>query len=443
MDSQCLFWESMNDTLAKHGCDPADFFGFMADEAQANWNAVRQVFNGGKSNAMEGRERSCLFQWKQSLNQHTTKYIVAPSHATHKNMCEKWRQAQSKEAAEAEARLIRQWWRLGNCNDKNLPYMDSWLSWWEVRIAHWGSVMIPVESSLEGANTPRTNLAESKHGSWLAGEGFKRRISLYDACTTDLANAVLQSTKAISFMQGKHLGKGPSLQRLTERMSNRPTHVVRVVNEATEGTPCYRAPSNLAGNKETSRKKRLPTEVVDVEDDSTHRPEFNSVTKDRRPGGRPRKINFAPEGLETSPISMNEFSDKVVERWINEAMWAIRRTRPGSKVTCSGTSNGGRRCCKSIARSTIGVSAPSFEGYRRHPRGLIRQWFWFCPDHILHCHILDNNIDTKPGVVPMTWPVRYKYTTLFLENAHIPQWICKVVFFFMVVEVYSDCSMQF
>ena len=217
MDSQCLFWECMNETLINHGCEKADFYGFMADEAQANWNAVRHVFNGDKGNLMEGRERSCLFHWKQSMHQHTTKYIVAPSQASHISMCEKWRQAPSKEAAAAEARLIRQWWRLGNCMDKNIPYMDSWLSWWEVRIAHWGSLMTSIENSTEGANTPRTNLVESKHGSWLAGEGFKKKKSLYDTCTTDLANALLQSTKAISFMQGKRLGKGPSLQRLVER----------------------------------------------------------------------------------------------------------------------------------------------------------------------------------------------------------------------------------
>ena len=70
-----------------------------------------------------------------------------------------------KDAAMAEARLIRQRWRLGNCMDTNLPYMDSWLSWWEVRIAHWGNLMSSVENSTEGANTTRTNLVESKLGS--------------------------------------------------------------------------------------------------------------------------------------------------------------------------------------------------------------------------------------------------------------------------------------
>ena len=29
-----------------------------------------------------------------------------------------------------------------------------------------------------------------------------------------------------------------------------------------------------------------------------------------------------------------------------------------------------------------------------------------CPDHVLHCHIVDSNIDTKPGSTPTIWPVQ-------------------------------------
>ncbi len=104
MESQCLFWECLNEVMTSNGCDRANFFGFMADEAQTNWNAVQIVFNGGdKNNVMGGRERLCLFHWKQSLNQHTTKYGVQASHHKHKEMCEKWRQAPTKESAAAEA----------------------------------------------------------------------------------------------------------------------------------------------------------------------------------------------------------------------------------------------------------------------------------------------------------------------------------------------------
>ena len=65
MEAQCLFWDSLNEVMEKNGCEPpADFCGFMADEAQANWNAIRHVFNNGKDNILIGRERSCLFHWE-------------------------------------------------------------------------------------------------------------------------------------------------------------------------------------------------------------------------------------------------------------------------------------------------------------------------------------------------------------------------------------------
>ena len=58
-DAQSMFWEKINDVMLKNGHEPADFCGFMADEAHANWKVVRQVFNNGIP--LEGHEHSCLF----------------------------------------------------------------------------------------------------------------------------------------------------------------------------------------------------------------------------------------------------------------------------------------------------------------------------------------------------------------------------------------------
>lgn len=51
--SQILFWEMLNRTMVDNGHEPADFYGFMADEAQANWLAIRTVYNGSPDNAMK------------------------------------------------------------------------------------------------------------------------------------------------------------------------------------------------------------------------------------------------------------------------------------------------------------------------------------------------------------------------------------------------------
>lgn len=142
--SQILFWTSLNNVMEQSGHGKADFRGFMADEAQANWRAVRIVFNGGPSNEMVGRERSCLFHWEQSLHIHTTKFIQKEHQPEHKAICEKWRKASTKEEAVAQSRYIRQWWKTGKVRDSDLPALDSWMSWWNVRIAHWGEFMVAV-----------------------------------------------------------------------------------------------------------------------------------------------------------------------------------------------------------------------------------------------------------------------------------------------------------
>ena len=106
MVAQCLFWNSLNEVMQSNGFEKADFRGFMADEAQANWNALREVFNNGKANKMEGRERSCQFHWAQSLNTHTTSYVLKNSQREHINLCEVWRTSETMEDALAQSRHI-------------------------------------------------------------------------------------------------------------------------------------------------------------------------------------------------------------------------------------------------------------------------------------------------------------------------------------------------
>ena len=59
--SQVLFWQMINRTMQHCGYHPANFHGFMANEAGENWSAARTVFNGGPKNIMEDRECICLF----------------------------------------------------------------------------------------------------------------------------------------------------------------------------------------------------------------------------------------------------------------------------------------------------------------------------------------------------------------------------------------------
>jgi hypothetical protein len=42
-EAQVLFWQNLNHVMARHGIPHPTFIGFMADNVQANWNAVRIV----------------------------------------------------------------------------------------------------------------------------------------------------------------------------------------------------------------------------------------------------------------------------------------------------------------------------------------------------------------------------------------------------------------
>lgn len=153
---------------------------------------------------MEGRERSCHFHWEQSLVTHNKKYVKDTCQIRHKQMCEVWRATKTLRMARAEERKIRKFWRDEAVDEVNIASMDSWLSWWGARFGHWGSISTN-DDSIDIMLTPNVNLSESKHGSWKAGEGGKSQVSLYDTCTTDLFNAILQSTRSQAYRDGKYL----------------------------------------------------------------------------------------------------------------------------------------------------------------------------------------------------------------------------------------------
>lgn len=71
-EAQLVFWKNLNLVMEINGVTAPNFKGFMADNAQANWNAVRILYgNGNKEDPMEDRERSCLFHWTQNMVAYT------------------------------------------------------------------------------------------------------------------------------------------------------------------------------------------------------------------------------------------------------------------------------------------------------------------------------------------------------------------------------------
>jgi hypothetical protein len=76
--AQSILWKNLNAVLARHGILEPKFKGFMADSAQATWNAIRVIYGSGDAAIpMKDQERTCLFHWTQSLEKHTKADIRA------------------------------------------------------------------------------------------------------------------------------------------------------------------------------------------------------------------------------------------------------------------------------------------------------------------------------------------------------------------------------
>ena len=106
---------------------------------------------------------------------------------------------------------------------------------------------------------PRTNMAKPVHASQLVAEGFKGTLNLYDACVSDLANALLQSSKRHAFIGGKCHGVGPNAKTLAKqahrKISPTPTASSRVVEEVISGTPMHEEPDYRGDNITMARKR--------------------------------------------------------------------------------------------------------------------------------------------------------------------------------------------
>jgi hypothetical protein len=100
-----VLWKNLNDVMARHGIRKPKFKGFMADSAQANWNAIRVIYGSGDATIpMKDQERTCLFHWAQSLEKHTKAKIHADLQHQHRQLCRQYKNATS--ASESETQYL-------------------------------------------------------------------------------------------------------------------------------------------------------------------------------------------------------------------------------------------------------------------------------------------------------------------------------------------------
>ena len=98
----------------------------MADEANANWLAVRTVYFGGAKKRVPTKERSCIFHWEQSIVNHTRKCICPSFQEEHKCLCQKWQNAPSDVVVENCKNEIRKFWHARNAIKDEIPSLETW-----------------------------------------------------------------------------------------------------------------------------------------------------------------------------------------------------------------------------------------------------------------------------------------------------------------------------
>lgn len=249
---------------------------------------------------------------------------------------------------------------------------------------------------------PRTNLAESVHGSWLASNDGVKYISLYTACQGDLTTTLLQQSRYDSFLKGGHKGCGPGLQQIKNKRASMssvplaPSNVIDLTNEVAVELDSGKRRLSADGDARTVRRKRSGTIETPIAEGDSHRPEYEYVTQGIR---QPRQKQEHRRICAVDEIN------------IHPSRWAIRRTSPGSEVRCQGyLRDKGRKCNKLIDQKgrsgLVGVPAPCFQSMIKiTPRVEKKQLVWFCGDDIDHTADPSNIVSERPISRPIVWPI--------------------------------------
>jgi hypothetical protein len=106
-----MLWKNLNVAMARHDVLESKFLGFMADSAQADWNAVRVIYNNGDITIpMKDQEKTCLFHYIQSLEKHTKVDICDDLQKQRWQLCKQYKNATLSYESEICYLAIQAWW---------------------------------------------------------------------------------------------------------------------------------------------------------------------------------------------------------------------------------------------------------------------------------------------------------------------------------------------
>ena len=105
--AQTLFWKYLNVVRGENGVVHVNFKGFMADNAQANWNVVRKTYgNGDPTMPMEDYEHTYHCHWFANLDKSTQKPVKLSLLYQHKQFCKYCMDVVTIEDVETKYHLI-------------------------------------------------------------------------------------------------------------------------------------------------------------------------------------------------------------------------------------------------------------------------------------------------------------------------------------------------
>ena len=149
-ENQIKFWKIFNEVVGCARLPKPKFRGFMADAAQANYNAVCHVY--GVTDGLNGIPdelvrvttigtnkpdtimSTCYFHFVQSICDHTNKWILEKFWTHHIEMCKHWANAPANDEFWRIAQELEDWWTTSSVvEESNIQHMLAWKSWWMAR----------------------------------------------------------------------------------------------------------------------------------------------------------------------------------------------------------------------------------------------------------------------------------------------------------------------
>ncbi len=154
-ETMSLFWTLLNEVLRKVSNNSGtvfDPFGWMADEAGANWSGLNQVFGPSAIS----RTVSCQFHYMESVNRHAQKLNSSKSQAEFKMLAKSLLKSETSTGYQRAYKGVQEFIR---AKPSKRNFLTTWLEWWHARRFHVFNAFRATD------NAPSTNLSESVHAS--------------------------------------------------------------------------------------------------------------------------------------------------------------------------------------------------------------------------------------------------------------------------------------